>query len=101
MGDDGSEPSAGTLFPNPASDFVNIPLDKDGSFFKNSLSDRTQEKQPTMVHLQNTEGKLIRSFNPLATDSFMKIDISDLPAGMYFVVIKQNGETRTEKIVKN
>lgn len=101
VGDDSGELSAGSLFPNPTSDFVNVQLNKDDTFFRKSSSDQPQEKMSTIIQLQNTEGKIIRSVNPLATDSFVRIDISDLTSGVYFIVIKRNGEIRTEKIVKN
>ncbi len=97
----GDESSAGLSFPNPTSNFLNIRLDKDLSFSEGALLKQSHENMGTAIHLQDAMGKIIRSIEPNEGDSLVRMDLSDLAAGIYFVVLKRNGEVYTEKIVKN
>ncbi len=72
------------IFPNPTSDYINIVVP-------------STEKVAGIV-LVNAKGKLV--FRKRPTGNVEKIDVSEYPAGMYFlyVMTAQNG-FRTEKII--
>gem|GEM_PF-3215162 len=96
-----TEQSAVSVFPNPTADFINVNLDRDKLFSKDLPFRPSPEDIATTVQLQDAAGGLVRSINRIGSDSSVKIDIRDLPTGVYFLVVKRNGETHTEKIVKN
>ncbi|MGY6562432.1 MAG: S8 family serine peptidase [Luteibaculaceae bacterium] len=79
-----------TLFPNPAQNQVIIA--------SNSLL-----VQPREMHILDVAGKVITRIQPQNTaDLEYKVDISNLPAGLYFVrVITQDLEVQTLKFIKN
>ena len=70
------------LYPNPASEFVNLEFDE--------VSNLT-------VNVFDIQGKLILKNN--ATTSPFKLDVSGLESGMYFVKIDGNGESITKKLI--
>jgi len=63
-----------TLFPNPSSDNVTI-----------KFSDHPVDE---VIQIYNATGYLIKSIQ--ASSSTMKINISDLPGGLYFILRKNN-----------
>ena len=80
--DTDAEPFHVTLSPNPVEDYLTITTDYD--------------KGRTGVHILNAQGMKVRGFNMQGT---VTIDMSDLPAGVYFVQIL-GGQMVTKKIIK-
>ena len=77
-----AEPFHVTLSPNPVENHLTITTDYD--------------KGRTGVHILNAQGVKVRGFNMQGT---VTIDMSDLPAGVYFVQIL-GGQMVTKKIIK-
>ena len=77
------EPFHVTLTPNPVKDRLTITTD--------------YEKGRTGVHIINAHGADVRRFSMQGTAT---VDMSDLPAGIYFVQIL-GGKMVTKKIIKN
>lgn len=75
-----------TLFPSPASDFVNIRIS--GSHF-NSI---------TGVSIVNTYGQIVRTMKMPGENEF-RVDVSDLPNGFYTVVF-EGGNRRVKSFLK-
>ena len=68
------------LHPNPTTDQITIDLDQEGDF---------------SVSVFDTHGKLILSLRNTNILSF-----KDCPSGLYHIVVEQNGQRRSRKIVK-
>ena len=68
------------VFPNPASDFINI---------------RSDEKIKS-VKLYNASGSLVKTEN----NEFSRVDISNLPKGNYLISIETGSGIETKKIIK-
>ena len=77
------EPFQVTLTPNPVNNTLTITTDYD--------------KGRTGVHILNAQGVKVRGFNMLGTAT---VDMSDLPAGVYFVQVL-GGKMVTRKVIKN
>ncbi|MFC2111035.1 T9SS type A sorting domain-containing protein [Bacteroidota bacterium] len=76
------------LYPNPAQNYINILLNKPSS-------------RDIEIQIYDIVGKLINTYNHENLQSFNKIDISKLKAGIYFVKVGfGNGEFVLEKFVK-
>jgi hypothetical protein len=80
--DTDAEPFHVTLSPNPVEDHLTITTD--------------YEKGRTGVQILNAQGVKVRGFNMQGT---VTIDMSDLPAGVYFVQIL-GGQMVTKRIIK-
>jgi hypothetical protein len=70
-----------SIFPNPAKDYL----------FINSGNQKFQQ-----VSVYNTQGKLILLRNNVAD----RLSISELPAGIYILVLQNNQETINQKFIK-
>jgi hypothetical protein len=70
------------VYPNPANDNITI----------NSILSQKSE-----IHIYNQLGIIQKS---LTMNSIINIDMSDLPAGVYFIKVNNAGNTFTQKIVK-
>ncbi len=68
------------IFPNPASDFINI---------------KSDEKIKS-VKLYSASGSLVKTEN----NEFSRIDVSNLPKGNYLISIETDSGTETKKIIK-
>jgi hypothetical protein len=71
-----------TVYPNPAQNFVFV--------------DASAEIQN--LRINNYSGQVIKSFETL--NIHQKLDISDIPAGIYFISFKTNHGTVSEKLIK-
>lgn len=84
-----SEPSVSAadfvLFPNPATDFVNVHL--------------PTTLKGTMLELWNLQGQLIREIQIVQNGLDNKVDLQDLPQGTYWLGLKQNGQRIGGKMV--
>lgn len=69
------------MYPNPASDVVELIIHRSGTH---------------QVQLYSAAGQAIRSFQ--TTDMVVKVDVSDLPAGLYFVDVAQGAAHRTLRL---
>ena len=69
-----------TLHPNPTTDQVRVELDQEGDFY---------------ILIFDTEGKLILSERNTQVVSF-----KGLPSGIYQIMVEQNGQRRSRKIIK-
>ena len=80
----------GQIAPIPATDFINIDV--------NSVDETNYT-----LEIYNVAGKLIRTTegNVVAGVSSLKIDISDLPIGTYFINLTNGRETQVARFVKN
>jgi len=76
------------LYPNPASDFVSIII---------NLSQSSNVK----VNIYDVTGKLVSTpINEIASQSASyKIDVKNLPSGIYFTTVETNNEIKTLKFV--
>ena len=70
------------IYPNPARDVLNI----------------NTEKAIESVQIVSISGQLMRTVQGDST--FEEVNISDLQAGMYYILIKADGELITQKFVK-
>ncbi len=75
-----SEVSAVKIFPNPASDYVMV-----------------QGRDIKKVLISNHNGRVIFESRPSADHP--KIDLSEIPAGLYFIKIQTNTETIIQKLL--
>ncbi len=71
------------IFPNPGKNFIQIELN---------------EKQATQLNLFSILGKVVisKTFDPL---SELGINTENLPRGIYFLELKQNGEKFTQRLI--
>ncbi|MCI5055399.1 MAG: DUF4465 domain-containing protein, partial [Flavobacteriales bacterium] len=72
-----------TIFPNPASEMLNVALNGEGEIL--TLTDLT--------------GKVLKSINNIVSNQ-LSIDVSDLSPGMYFVMIDNDFKTSKKLIVE-
>jgi hypothetical protein len=68
------------IYPNPTSDFINI---KKGNTFNK-------------INIYSVSGQLVKSLN--STVSFIKIDVRALNSGIYFIHLKNNQTSSTQKL---
>jgi len=77
------------IFPNPSNDIINI----QSSVIKNTKVE---------ISIVNLSGALLYSNNYSISNSLDKrIDISKLPAGIYFILVKFDGNSIYKKLLKN
>ena len=77
------------IYPNPARDFVQMQID-------------LGENAPVSAKLLDLSGKIVTEINAgdLAAGSHsLRMNTSDLPAGMYFARITSNGKVSTHKVM--
>jgi hypothetical protein len=74
-----------SIYPNPASDKIFI-----GNVFKGSK---------TEISIYSNNGKKLFSNSLKSLYRFLELDVSDLSAGIYFVEIKTNNTSLTEKLI--
>ncbi len=80
----GREEKALNIYPNPATDVINIELHR---------------SEVDEIAIYNLLGKSV--FNISRLDNSRQIDISSIPSGVYYVVVKKDGEIiQTEKLIK-
>ncbi|MBC3759203.1 sulfatase-like hydrolase/transferase [Hyunsoonleella sp. SJ7] len=73
------------LFPNPTRDYFNVKLN--GNI------------QSANVELLSLTGKVLRTLNTKQNQSF-KMDVSDLPSGIYLIKVSSDSSSQIGKIVK-
>lgn len=78
-----SAKSVSAVYPNPAKDVVNIKLAEDFNAAK------------TLVTVTNVSGKKVASF-----DSVNKVNVANLPAGVYILTITDGTKSETKKLIK-
>lgn len=75
--------SAFSIYPNPATSVLTLNL---------------RSNQNSSVNVYNVLGAVVKSLNTSSLTN--QIDISDLTAGVYTIQVSQNGQTTTQKFVK-
>ncbi|MBP3253620.1 MAG: T9SS type A sorting domain-containing protein [Bacteroidales bacterium] len=75
-----------SLFPNPAAENININL--------NSSANQVN------ISFFNTIGENIKTLQQPITDGTLMIDVSDLPKGMYKVVLHYDGKSAVKTLIK-
>ena len=76
------------IYPNPATDELNIKL--------NNLGD------VALINIYDLQGRLIQSEKAIKNESNQKISITNLVSGLYFISLeKSNGQKTTGKFIKN
>lgn len=76
------------VYPNPASQTVNVQLD-------------LHHSKVVQLQLSDMTGKLVRSSGRLALQKdLLQMDIADLTTGVYFLTVKMEGENSVWKVVK-
>ena len=73
------------ISPNPANDFIEIKPDKPLSFFR--------------YHIKNANGVIIHSGSH-CSGAFLRVNISQLPDGMYFLHVMSENEMMVSKFIK-
>nr|WP_246558619.1 T9SS type A sorting domain-containing protein [Hymenobacter piscis] len=76
------------VYPNPASNLTNTRLDLSGT-----------EAGTYQVSIVDMTGRVLRSFSQ-AGASNEALDVTSLPAGTYLVLVKGNGESFTQRLIK-
>jgi hypothetical protein len=78
------------LYPNPASDMINIEL-------------KNPERQEIKIELLSSTGKIVHKINEIMSSGNVKksIDLTNIPDGIYFLRILSDQETINRKIIKN
>ena len=76
--------------PNPVTDVANL------------LIDPLVYANPT-IDLRDIQGRVVKSFGPVEVHAFeqTKLNMQDVPAGMYFVYVQENGRVVTSRIIRN
>ncbi len=74
------------VFPNPVRNFLNVKI-------------VTPDYSPNQIQLVNTDGKLVFSSNIGHESREIKISVSELPKGLYFLVFKCSNETIWKKVL--
>ncbi len=88
MGKNDPFESSLSISPNPAGEYLNIKTNTTGT--KNCE-----------IHLHSLDGSLLKSVKPILNQNERyRLDLSDVPAGIYFLSIKTAGENHIEKIIK-
>lgn len=85
---DGFDNGKFTLYPNPASDVVNVLLPE------NSTSDEWN------VKLFSITGQLVNQWRHSDVNTSISLDISGINAGVYFVELSNNEQSSTQKLIK-
>ena len=75
------------LLPNPAIDYVKVGLNP-------------ANNSPIDVRIVNSQGALVQSYTIDNGNGLTSINIGSLPVGTYYVVVKQNGVTTSNRLVK-
>jgi hypothetical protein len=80
--------SAFQLQPNPTSGILNLNIAFEQAF-------------ETNIQVLDAYGRLLQESNNAATDLVQQqLDMSNYPAGLYFVRLSANGQTATKRVVK-
>lgn len=74
-----------SVYPNPATNSVNITLD--------------ENEQPSSVSIWNMAGQQVAETTVAAGASSISLSIADLPKGVYNIIISRNGRSSTKKLV--
>ncbi|MBN8701702.1 MAG: T9SS type A sorting domain-containing protein [Bacteroidetes bacterium] len=72
-----------SVYPNPATDFVTI---------------KVESTENTTATIYNYSGVAVKTIALAETET--KVNISELPAGMYFVEVVSNGNKEVKKVIK-
>ena len=91
-----------SLFPNPATDVVTLKLTEpdDGILSPQGQGSMTTKGVTSTYEIQLWNGlTMLRSFK--TNQLTFQIPIAGLPAGLYFVRVIKDGQTYTEKLIKN
>ena len=75
-------------YPNPTNGIFNVNLN-----LKNTAT------QSATMHIFDTTGKILKTH--IIKNNFSQFDLSNLPAGMYYLVFSDEKQTKTYKIVRN
>jgi hypothetical protein len=75
------------LLPNPAIDYVKVGLNP-------------ANNSPIDVRIVNSQGALVQSYTIDNGNGLTSINIGSLPVGTYYIVVKQNGVTTSNRLVK-
>ena len=90
-----------SLFPNPATDVVTLRLTEpdDGMLSPQGQGSTTKGVTSTYEIQRWNELTMLKSFK--TNQPTFQIPIAGLPAGLYFVRVIKDGQTYTEKLIKN
>ena len=91
-----------SLSPNPATDVVTLKLTEpdDGILSPQGQGSMTTKGVTSTYEIQLWNGlTMLRSFK--TNQLTFQIPIAGLPAGLYFVRVIKDGQTYTEKLIKN
>lgn len=75
------------IYPNPASNLVNVQFDQ-------------FEDEVLQISLLNMHGQQLKSFtyNPIANNNFLQLEVADFPEGVYLLSIRSNTEVQSFKL---
>ncbi len=76
------------VYPNPSINEIYV-----------NLSNVTPETGPASMNIINMNGQLVKKVS-LDTSDDIRVDISDMTAGVYYFIVRQEEQTYSQKIVK-
>jgi len=79
-------------------DFLVYPNPSINEVFVN-LSTISPESGPATMVVLGIDGQLVKRVS-LETSDDIRVDVSDMTAGVYYFIVNQNGETFTQKVIK-
>jgi hypothetical protein len=80
-----------TLYPNPANQLLNIAFE-------------TVQNSSIAITIADTQGRIVKQLNSVPKQNSVfkeSIDCSDLNSGLYYVVIQQNNQTYSQRVLIN
>ncbi|MFS4455968.1 S8 family serine peptidase [Maribacter sp. 2304DJ31-5] len=87
-----------SVYPNPASDFINVQLADDESSIVSTINTANTTSRPDGNYsIYDFNG--IEKFKGLLNNDLTRIDVSNLKKGIYFLKIKLGQETKTHQII--
>ncbi len=90
VGMEKNDPSGSSLSisPNPAGEYLNIKTNTTGT-------------KSCEIHLHSLDGSVLKSVKPILNQNERyRLDLSDVPTGIYFLSLKLEEENHIEKIIK-
>lgn len=85
-----NEPNAGSfsVYPNPSAGFITVSIPEMGA-----------SSNGTLLHIYNSQGRLIRTATVTSDHGKQELDLKNVPAGLYYVQLDRNGTTYSKTLM--